>query len=97
MKTPRNTATKSILKPVIIALICTAAGAIAQPIHNPLLIETERQIREYANPSPQAPIYLPGLTIREDAYSKPVRPYPESPQAPQYLINPYTRQLEQIK
>lgn len=97
MKTPRNAATKSIIKTAITALICTAAGAIAQPIHNSLLIETERQIREYANPSPQAPIYLPGLTIREDAYSKPVRPYPESPQAPQYLINPYTRQLEQIK
>lgn len=93
MKTPRNTATK----PIAIALICVTTGAIAQPIHNPLLMETERQIREYANPSPQAPIYLPGLTIREDAYSEPVRPYPESPQAPQYLINPYTRQLEQIR
>ena len=81
--------------PLAITLLALSLSTQASSLDQ-LRYETETAIRQHTE-SPSIPVIIPQIHIQGDPYRTPIRPYPNNPTAPQYLINPHTNQIEQIR
>lgn len=85
--------------PVFLASLFFSCDSSAQSVSQQLdqiRYETEQKISDYTNPR-SAPVILPQIIIRSDPYKVPLRPFPASPIAPQYILDPNTGMFEQIR
>lgn len=88
------------LIPVFLASLLFSCDSSAQSVSQQLdqmRYETEQRISDHINSRSSAPVILPQITISSDPYKVPLRPFPASPIAPQYILDPNTGMFEQIR
>lgn len=87
-----------ILPTFLVATLFLACDSPAQTVSQQLEAlrqEDERKISQHIQGS-GLPI-LPQITIHSNPYTVPLRPFPASPIAPQYILDPRTGMFEQVR